>query len=116
MCTLLCVCVFDVLERMEELGVSADIDTLVDYILTHVSLADPQMAVHKLQDYGLSVSMVLSPLLAVLLKAGHIQADIKLCDYILWHCTRNMVRVKQEVFYCSMRLYVLRGVKWCSLQ
>jgi len=52
---------------MKELGVTPD------YVLPRVSLADPQMAVRKVQDYGLCVSMVLSPMLAVLLKAGHIQ-------------------------------------------
>jgi hypothetical protein len=28
--------------------------------------------------------MVLSPVLAVLLKAGHIETAVKLCEYILW--------------------------------
>jgi hypothetical protein len=60
------------LNTWKNLGVTPDIDTLEDC----VSLADPQMAVHKLQDYGLSVNMVLSPVLAVMLKAGHI--------YITW--------------------------------
>jgi hypothetical protein len=52
---------FDVLEHMKELGVTPDIDTLADYVLPRVSVADPQMAVCKLQDYGLIVSVVLSP-------------------------------------------------------
>ena len=91
---LLCVGVFDVLERMKELGVTPDIDTLADYVLPRVSLADPQIAVRKLQDYGLSVSMVLSPLLAVLLKAGHIETAVKLCEYNLWFCTPNILSVK----------------------
>jgi hypothetical protein len=80
---LLCVGVFEILEHMKELGVTPDIDTLADYVLPRVSLADPQMAVRKLQDYGLSVSVVLSPVLAVLLKAGHIEKAVKLCEYIL---------------------------------
>jgi hypothetical protein len=67
MCILPSVGVFYVLEHMKELGVTPEIDTLAEYILPRVSLADPQMAVRKLQDYGLSVSMVLSPMLAVLL-------------------------------------------------
>jgi hypothetical protein len=83
MCILLCVRVFDVLEHMKELGVTPDVDTLADYILPRVSLADPQMALRKLQDYGLSVSMVPSPILAVLLKAGHIETGVKRCEYIL---------------------------------
>jgi hypothetical protein len=68
---------------LKELGLTPDIDTLADYVLPRVTLADPQMAVRKLQDYGLSVSMVLSPVLAVLLKAGHIETAVKLCEYIL---------------------------------
>jgi hypothetical protein len=68
---------------MQELGVTPDIDTLADYVMPRVSLADPQMAIRKLQDYGLSVGMVLSPVLAVLLKAGHIETAVKLCEYIL---------------------------------
>jgi len=97
MCILLCVGVFEILEHMKELGVTPDIDTLADYVLPRVSLADPQMAVRKLQDYGLSVSMVLSPMLAVLLKAGHIEMAVKLCEYILGLCTPYMLREKQEV-------------------
>lgn len=73
---------FDVLEHMQELGVIPDIDTLADYVLPHVSLADLQMAVRKLQDYGLSVGMVLSPMLAVLLQGGHTEAAVKLCEYM----------------------------------
>lgn len=80
----LCVGVFEVLKSMQELGVTPDIDTLADYVMPRVSLADPQMAIRKLQDYGLSVGMVLSPVLAVLLKAGHIETAVKLCEYILW--------------------------------
>lgn len=68
---------------MKELGVTPDIDTLADYVLPCVSLADPQMTVRKLQDYDLSVSMVLSPMLAVLLKAGDMETAVKLCEYIL---------------------------------
>jgi hypothetical protein len=83
MCILLYVGVFDVLEHMKELGVTPDIDILADYVLPRGSLADPQMVVRKLQDYGLSVSMVLSPMLAVLLKAGHTETAVKLCEYIL---------------------------------
>jgi hypothetical protein len=90
MCILLCAGVFQIFEHMKELGVTPDIDTLADYVLPHVSLADTQMAVRKLQDYGLSVSMVLSPVLAVLLKAGHIETAVKLCEYILRLCTSNM--------------------------
>jgi hypothetical protein len=94
---LLCVGVFEILEHMQELGVTPDIDTMADYVLPHVSLADPQMAVHKLQDYGLSVSMVLSPMLAVLLTTGHIEMDVKLCEYILWLCTPNMLKGKTGI-------------------
>jgi hypothetical protein len=75
-----CVGVFDVLERMQELEVIADTDTLADYVLPCVSLVDTQMVVRKLQDYGLSVSMVLTPVLAVLLRAGHLEMAIKLCE------------------------------------
>ena len=97
MCILLCVGVFEILEHMKELGVTPDIDTLADYVLPRVSLADPQMAVRKLQDYGLSVSMVLSPVLAVLLKACHRETAVKLCEYILRLCTPNMLREKRSV-------------------
>lgn len=76
----MCVGVFDVLEHMQELEVTADTDTLADYVLPHVSLVDTQMVVRKLQDYGLSVSMVLTPVLAVLLRAGHLEMAIKLCE------------------------------------
>jgi hypothetical protein len=72
--------VFYVLEHMQELGVSPDTDTLSDYILPHVSMASPQMVIRKLQDYGLSVAMVLTPVLAVLLKAGHTEGALKLCE------------------------------------
>jgi hypothetical protein len=72
---------------MKELGVAPDIDTLADYILRHVLLADPYLALCKPQDYGLSVNMVVSPTLAVLLKAGHIETAVKLCEYILLSCT-----------------------------
>ncbi|XP_021925064.1 leucine-rich PPR motif-containing protein, mitochondrial [Zootermopsis nevadensis] len=71
--------VFDVLEHMQGLEVTPDVDTLADYALPHVSLADSQMVIRKLQDYGLSVSMVLTPVLAVLLRASHIEMAIKLC-------------------------------------
>ena len=80
----LCVGVFDVLERMQELGVTPDIDTLADYVLPRISIADSQMAVRKLQDYGLGVGMVLSPMLAVLLKAGDLETTVKLCEYVSW--------------------------------
>jgi hypothetical protein len=83
MCILLCVGVFDVLEHMKEFGVTPDIDTLADYVLPRVSLADPQMALRKLQYYGLSVSMVPSPILAVLLKADHIETVVKQCEYCI---------------------------------
>jgi len=83
MCILLCVGVFEILQHMKEFGVTPNIDTLADYVLPHVSLAAPQMAVHKLQDYDLSVSMVLRPMLVVLIKAGHIETAVKLCEYIL---------------------------------
>jgi hypothetical protein len=83
MCILLCVGIFEVLEHMKELGVVADNDTLADYVPPRVSLADPQMAVCKLQDYGLRVSMVLSPMLAVLLKASNTETAVKLCEYIM---------------------------------
>jgi hypothetical protein len=72
--------VFDVLKHMQELGVTPDFDTLADYVLPHISLADSQMVVRKLQDYGLSVGMVLSPVLAALLKAGHVEMAVKLCE------------------------------------
>lgn len=72
--------VFDVLEHMQGLEVTPDVDTLADYALPHVSLADSQMVIRKLQDYGLSVSMVLTPVLAVLLRASHIEMAIKLCE------------------------------------
>jgi hypothetical protein len=65
---------------MRELKVTPDTDTLADYVLPHVSLDEPQMVVRKLQDYGLNISVVLTPLLAVLLKAGHIETAIKLCE------------------------------------
>lgn len=71
---------FFVLEHMKELGVSPDTDTLADYVLPHVSMASSQMVIRKLQDYGLSVAMVLTPVLAVLLKAGHIETAVKLCE------------------------------------
>jgi hypothetical protein len=38
---LLCVGVFEAFEHMKELGVTPDIDTLADYVLPRVSLADP---------------------------------------------------------------------------
>jgi hypothetical protein len=38
---LLCVGVFEVFEHTKEFGVVPDIDILADYILCHVSLADP---------------------------------------------------------------------------
>jgi hypothetical protein len=72
--------VFFVLECMQELGVSPDTDTLADYVLPHVSMASWQMVVRKLQDYGLSIAMVLTPVLAVLLKAGLIETAVKLCE------------------------------------
>ena len=97
MCILLCVGVFEILVHMKELGVTPDIDTLADYVLPRVSLADARMAVRKLQDYGLSVGMVLSPILAVLLKAGHIETAVKLCEYTLGICTPNMLGEEQEL-------------------
>lgn len=77
--------VFFVLENMQELGVSPDTDTLADYVLPHVSMASSQMVVRKLQDCGLSIAVVLTPVLAVLLKAGHIETAIKLCDKFEGH-------------------------------
>jgi hypothetical protein len=76
----LCVGVFHVLEHMQDLGVSPDTDTLADYVLPHVLMANPQMVIRKLQDYGLSVAMVLTPVLVVLLEAGHIETALKLCE------------------------------------
>jgi hypothetical protein len=76
----MCVGVFDVLEHMQELEVTPDIDTLADYVLPRVSLADSQMVVRKLQDYGLNVSLVLTPVLALLLREGRIEMAIKLCE------------------------------------
>jgi hypothetical protein len=67
---------------MQELGVTPDIDTLADYVLPRISIADSQMAVRKLQDYGLGIGMVLSPMLAVLLKAGDLETTVKLCEYV----------------------------------
>lgn len=70
----------EVLRHMQRLGLRPDYETLTDYFLPYVSLVDVNVAVRKLQDQGLGVSEVAPAVLVTLLRNGHLQGAVTLCE------------------------------------
>ncbi|GBP68087.1 Leucine-rich PPR motif-containing protein, mitochondrial [Eumeta japonica] len=72
--------VMKILSTMMAMDVKPDYDTIADYILPYVSFTSPQNLVRKLLDLGLTVSMVLTPMLEILLSTGQVRAATEICE------------------------------------
>lgn len=70
------------IKHMIEHGVYLDDETLRDYAIPFLSTTDPLMIVRKLQDCGLKISNILTPLLAMLLNKGNLKRAITLTEKI----------------------------------
>nr|CAD7571092.1 unnamed protein product [Timema californicum] len=98
--------VFDTIQHMTDLGVALDFDTLADYVLPHVSLADPPMLVRKLQGCGMTVGALLTPVVATLLRQGRIGPAGKLFFTIIL----NMKYTQQQRLYLGKTNWITISV------
>ncbi|KAJ9588803.1 hypothetical protein L9F63_017914, partial [Diploptera punctata] len=95
--------IFDIIKRMQEFDVLPDFDTLQDYVFPRVALFDTETLVRKLQDYGLSIGTILSPLVAVLLKLSRLTTAIDLCKIFKGHLQSDRLVLPLVVGYVSTR-------------
>lgn len=95
--------VFDIVKHMQEFEVPPDFDTLQDYVIPRMALVDMQAVVRKLQDHGLSIGTLLSPLVAVTLKLSRLTTAIALCDTYKGHLQSDRLVLPLVVSYVNTR-------------
>ncbi|KAI5645009.1 leucine-rich PPR motif-containing protein, mitochondrial [Phthorimaea operculella] len=72
--------VINTLQTMVEMEVSPDYDTMMQYVLPHVSFTSPQNLIKKFMEAGLTATMVLTPIMVTLLKTGQVRAASEICE------------------------------------
>ncbi|KAL0850878.1 hypothetical protein ABMA28_006787 [Loxostege sticticalis] len=72
--------IMNTLSTMVTMDVKPDYETIMEYTLPYVSFTSPQNLMKKFLDTGLTVSMVLTPMMETLLKTGQVRAASEICE------------------------------------
>lgn len=74
--------VIKLVKKMIDEEVYPDYETLRDYVIPYLAASEPLMVVRKLQDCGIKISEILTPVLSFLLENGDIDKAISLTNKI----------------------------------
>nr|XP_026486597.1 leucine-rich PPR motif-containing protein, mitochondrial-like [Vanessa tameamea] len=72
--------IMNTLSTMVAMEVKPDYETIIDYILPHVSFTSPQNLMKKFLETGLTVTSVLTPMMVTLLNTGQVRAASEICE------------------------------------
>ncbi|VVC95207.1 unnamed protein product, partial [Leptidea sinapis] len=72
--------IINTLSTMVSMDVKPDHETIMEYILPHVSFTSPQNLMKKFLETGLTVSTVLTPMMETLLNGGQLRAASEICE------------------------------------
>lgn len=83
--------VIRLIKHMIDNDVCLDDETLQNYMIPFLSTTDPLMIARKLQDCGIKISELLTPLLVALLNKGNLKGAVALTDKITGKIDKDVV-------------------------
>ncbi|KAJ2948053.1 hypothetical protein O0L34_g9850 [Tuta absoluta] len=72
--------VVNTLQTMIQMTVAPDHETMMQYVLPHVSFTSPQNLMKKFMEAGLTATMALTPMMVTLVKSGQVRAASEICE------------------------------------